>query len=239
MTIKDKIIEYIEKINKGYIPRSNDPKEKFSDGTLVNRFWNNYKNQIIEEINSNPKYQVGYEVVKNTINIYKNKINFTTKILEYIEKLNKGYIPKKNDPKEKFSDGTLVNHFWHNYKSQIIEEINSNPKYQVGYEVAKNTINMYLEEHKKRENRHLIKELCLEYSIDINKNKSILNKSYDEVYAKICYLLDNNIPIIVSDKLHGIFFMSDINMQTIYNVSLDNLLNSYIRKDIKKLQLNK
>ena len=65
--------------------------------------------------------------------------------------------------------------------------------------------------------------------VDINKNKSLLNKSCNEVYAKVCYLIDNNISICDNDGLvHEIFFMSDINMQAKYNISFKELIEKYV-----------
>ena len=72
------------------------------------------------------------------------------------------------------------------------------------------------------------------HNINVNKNKSLLNKSCNEVYSKINYLIDNNIPICNSDGIvHEIFFMSDINMQTIYNISFKELIEKYVYESNK------
>ena len=78
--------------------------------------------------------------------------------------------------------------------------------------------------------------LCNSYGIDTDKNKSILKKSYDEVYVKICYLNDNNLSIVKDEEVHEIFFMSDINMQAKYNVSIDSLINQYINENSRGIK---
>ena len=84
-----------------------------------------------------------------------------------------------------------------------------------------------------RKNKSNLIELCNRYGIDIKKYKELLNKSYDELYVKICFLLDNNIVIISGDSLCDIFFMSDIDMQDKYGISLKELLDKYISRDKK------
>ena len=163
------------------------------------------------------------------------------KIAEYIEKLNNGYIPQYNDPNGTFSNGDKVNQFWGHTKETINTELNNNPKYQIGYETANQTINTIIEKTRKRENKKLIMEVCLKCNIDTKINKSILNKSYEEVYAKICYLEESkqdeaeqrDMNIIKNGKLHEIFFMSDLNMQIKYGISLDALMNKYINESTR------
>ena len=59
--------------------------------------------------------------------------------------LNKGYVPKYNDSETEFSDGSKVNQFWNNYKDKIKTELETNPKYETGYEKAKEAVKNYLE----------------------------------------------------------------------------------------------
>ncbi|MGM9879219.1 MAG: hypothetical protein ACI31R_04260 [Bacilli bacterium] len=67
LTFEEKISEFIELLNKGYIPKGNDPETEFSDGKKINQFWNDNKDKIKKELKSNPKYQTGYEHAKKTI----------------------------------------------------------------------------------------------------------------------------------------------------------------------------
>ena len=61
------------------------------------------------------------------------------------------------------------------------------------------------------------KVLCDKHGID---SSLVENISYMELFAKINYLLDNNMDIIIDGKLNPIFFMSNENMMMNYGVSL-------------------
>lgn len=81
----------------------------------------------------------------------------------------------------------------------------------------------------KTSNKNMIIELCNQYGIDTKINKSILDKSYYEVYSKLMYLIDNNIHVTDNKgTLCDIFYMADMNMQVKYNVSIDVLVDRYI-----------
>ena len=156
LSTEDKVAEYIEMLNKGYVPKSNDPETKFSDGSKVNRFWYSHKDRIKEELETNSKYETGYERAKETLKNYLEKkekrssLSVEDRIAEYIEMLNKGYVPKYNDSETEFSDGSKVNQFWNNYKDKIKTELETNPKYETGYEKAKEAVKNYLEKKEKR-----------------------------------------------------------------------------------------
>lgn len=142
---QDKISEYIELLNNGLIPTSNDSHHTFKDGTKINKFWSNNKDKIINELTTNPKYNSGYEVAKSIISNYLASLNYD-KISNYIELLNKKVItPKSCDRINTFSNGEPINYFWNNHNEDIINELNTNPKYNSGYEVAKEVITKYLE----------------------------------------------------------------------------------------------
>ncbi len=134
--ISNKVDEYIELLNCGYMPKYNDYKIKFKNGELIGKFWANHKDKVIGKLNSEPKYQVGYETAKEVIN--QNIVSY--KLQEYIELLNNGYIPVQLDYQNKFQNGDLIGTFWLNHKDKVITALNNDPKYQIGYEKAKNTI---------------------------------------------------------------------------------------------------
>ena len=92
----DKISEFIELLNNGYIPKYEDKETKFSNGDIINQFWYKNKNNIKEKIAFDKKYQIGYEKAKEII-----KHTEIDKISEYIELMNRGYIPQKKDDKTK------------------------------------------------------------------------------------------------------------------------------------------
>ena len=70
------------------------------------------------------------------------------------------------------------------------------------------------------------KVLCDKYGID---SSLVENISYMELFAKINYLLDNNMDIIIDGKLNPIFFMSNENMMMNYGVSLKDMVNIYTK----------
>ena len=61
--------------------------------------------------------------------------------------------------------------------------------------------------------------------------EKVKNISYNELYAKTMYLLDNNIDIIIDGKLNSIYNMSNTNMQITYGVSLEELIEKYQKKE--------
>ena len=68
--------------------------------------------------------------------------------------------------------------------------------------------------------------LCDKYGID---SSLVENISYMELFAKINYLLDNNMDIIIDGKLNSIFFMSNENMMMNYGISLKDMVNIYTK----------
>ena len=98
---------------------------------------------------NNPKYETEYETAKEVV----NSLSFD-KIADFIEKLNNGYRPKKNDPDSTFSNGEPINYFWQPNKGKIIEELMNNPKYEVGYETAKATILIIIGKSKKLKEKY-------------------------------------------------------------------------------------
>ena len=86
-------------------------------------------------MNTNPKYEFGYEKAKEII----EGLSFD-KIADYIELLNQGYVPKSRDKETKFSNGEQINQFWSSNKDSIIERLNTDPKYEFGYDLAKKIV---------------------------------------------------------------------------------------------------
>ena len=74
-------------------------------------------------------------------------------------------------------------------------------------------------------------ELCEEYQIPYEEVENI---SYQELYAKTMYLIDNNIPVTNNGILNPIYNMSNINMEIRYKVTLEELINKYQIKDKKR-----
>ena len=131
----DKIADYIELLNTGYIPKSIDKETTFSNGEPINHFWPHNKDKIIERLATDSKYKEGYEKAKSII----KGLSFD-KVADYIELLNTGYVPKQNDKETTFSNGEPINYFWQVHKDKIIERLNTDSKYAEGYETAKSII---------------------------------------------------------------------------------------------------
>ena len=74
-------------------------------------------------------------------------------------------------------------------------------------------------------------KLCEEYQIPYEEVENI---SYQELYAKTMYLIDNNILVTNNGILNPIYNMSNINMEIRYKVTLEELINKYQIKDKKR-----
>jgi len=72
-----------------------------------------------------------------------------------------------------------------------------------------------------------IKELCNKYEINIKKYRELLTRTYKEIYCKIMYLLDENMSLIIEDKLNPLFMMRHITMEIEYGISLKDLIDKY------------
>ena len=79
----------------------------------------------------------------------------------------------------------------------------------------------------KVENETKKKELCSKYGIDYNKYSFLNQISFQELSAKINYLLENNYPLEIDNKLHEIFSISNENMILKYMISKEELVAQY------------
>lgn len=77
---------------------------------------------------------------------------------------------------------------------------------------------------KKKEHSDKIKEICNKYNLDYKKLKKI---PYQELYAKIEFLLENNLQLQTKEGLNPIFNMSNINMEEQYGISKEDLITKY------------
>ena len=93
-------------------------------------------------------------------------------------------------------------------------------------------VGMRFETRKQQEKK---KELCLTYHISGEENDKIVSHiSYQELDAKVNYLLSNNIPVTTIDsKLHEIFTMSSKNMEEKYGINLEQMVEQYATKKEK------
>ena len=86
-----------------------------------------------------------------------------------------------------------------------------------------------------KKNKLEINNLCTQYNINIEKNKTILSHiSIQELQSKIEFLKVHNIPIIDEDDLLiDIFSMSSYDMKEKYGLSLEDLISEYYIKNQK------
>ena len=152
---------FIELLNTGYIPETLDKRGTKFPGTnvLVANFWGATQNktQVITALQTDPKYQEGYDNAQNFIKSYLSRKRVITKstherIKLFIELLNTtDYIPQNHDSSGTKFPGTdiEVKSFWKplSLREIILEEFYSNPQYKQGYERAKSKLDKY--QHKK------------------------------------------------------------------------------------------
>lgn len=84
---------------------------------------------------------------------------------------------------------------------------------------------------KKKDQEENKKNLCSKYGIDYSKYPFLENISYQELYSKIMFLIDNKYPLEVNNKLNEIFYMSNENMKQKYNISKEELITKYYIND--------
>ena len=95
------------------------------------------------------------------------------------------------------------------------------------YNTMKNVLSFF--PHHSITNQMLIEQFCKANNINTEINKSILKKSFYELYIKICFIIENNLPIIDENKnINEIMYMSDINIQEKYNTTIKDLILKYI-----------
>ena len=88
-----------------------------------------------------------------------------------------------------------------------------------------------------KQNNDAIENICTQYNINIEKNKTVLKHiSIQELQTKIEFLSTFNIPIVDENGLLiDIFSMSSPDMKEKYGISLEELINEYyIKKQNKK-----
>ena len=86
-----------------------------------------------------------------------------------------------------------------------------------------------------KENKEAKEEFCLTHNIPISNNQEIIEHiPYKLLESKTNYLNDKNIPLVVNNKMHEIYTMSNKDMNKKYNISLQELLKKYSKTYIKK-----
>ena len=84
-------------------------------------------------------------------------------------------------------------------------------------------------------NKKEVEEICAENGILLNKKSPLYKKSATELRCKIAYLQSIDVPIFeqteTTQKLNPIFFMSDVDMQEKFHVSMSDLVHTYGKQE--------
>lgn len=114
------------------------------------------------------------------------------------------------------------------YKSGTLSEIRIKKLELIGmvFEISKN----------KQQNECV----CLAYDIDYQKYKRQIDAiPYREFIVKINYLNQNGIPFVINNQLNPIFFISSMNMEVRYGLSLEQMILNYENQTQKSKQITK
>ena len=110
-----------------------------------------------------------------------------------------------------------------NYKKQKLSEERVD---------ALNAIGMIWEP---RKNKEQIEAICASHGITLDKKSPLYKKSATELRCKMAYLESIDVPIFEqngeSQKLNPIFFMSDVDMQEKFHVSMSDLVHVYGKQE--------
>ena len=86
-----------------------------------------------------------------------------------------------------------------------------------------------------KSNKKEVEEICAENGILLNKKSPLYKKSATELRCKIAYLQSIDVPIFeqteTTQKLNPIFFMSDVDMQEKFQVSMSDLVRTYGKQE--------
>lgn len=196
---------------------------------------------VIEELSKHKV--VRRKPVEKVINYSSQIKDLRDKTFIFIEDFNRTHKLPENkyadyfNRGEKFDDGSDKRNFYValRYKAKCAKE-----KYARGEKVSDldkekiisiklidNVLSFY--PTKFYNNKLMIFELATSIGIDMEKNKLLLSKAYGEVYAKIRFLIENEIPIIDNDDyVHPIMYMNNDEMMELLNISINDLTNKYV-----------
>ena len=162
----------------------------------------------------------------------KNKIN----VIEWEEyyKLAKAYFEKNNNleisQSFKTLDGITFDEKGYKLGFWIPNQRRAHKDGKLSKERVKllDKIGMVWSIRKYKDKKH---KLCEKYKIPYEEVENI---SYQELYVKTMYLIDNNISVTSNGELNPIYNMSNMNMEIRYKVTLEELINKYQIEDKKR-----
>ena len=86
-----------------------------------------------------------------------------------------------------------------------------------------------------KSNKKEVEDICAENGILLDKKSPLYKKSATELRCKIAYLQSIDVPIFeqteTTQKLNPIFFMSDVDMQEKFQVSMSDLVRTYGKQE--------
>ena len=223
--------DYFNKNNNLKIPQG----FKTLDGIIYDKngynlgFWINTQRQAYK---SGTLSKEKIELLEKIGMRFENKINK----IEWEEyyKLAKVYFNKNNNleiPRSfKTLDGITYDEIGYNLGVWLVKQRQSYKNGKLNKERIEllDKIGMVWSIRKRTDKKH---KLCKEYQIPYEK---VENMSYQELYAKTMFLIDNNISIINNGILNPIYNMSNMNMEIRYKVTLEEIINKYQIEDKKR-----
>ena len=222
---------YFKKNNNLEISRSfktqdgiNYDEKGYNLGRWINTQREDYRNEKLskERIDLLKKIGMRFENKKNTIG------------WEEYYKLTKAYFEKNNNSEVpqsfKTLDGITYDEKGYNLGAWIRNQRQSYKNGKLNKERIEllDKIGMVWSIRKRTDKKN---ELCEEYQIPYEE---VQNISYQELYAKTMYLIDNNVLVTNNGILNPIYNMSNINMEIRYKVTLEELINKYTKKEKEK-----
>ena len=79
-----------------------------------------------------------------------------------------------------------------------------------------------------RKDTEVKQEFCMDLGIENEEDKNIIERTpMDELIAKFNYLLENNTPISINGNLNEIFYMSAVNIEENYGLTIEELITLY------------
>lgn len=217
------------KIENG-IELSRIETQKLFDYYEVMKELSNYKIVRQKPLIRTVNYPVQIRDLRNKTNVFIKDLNQTHKLPEskYADFFNTG---------EKFEDGSDKRNFYSSlrHKAKYAKErfnkgdnISSLDKEKIiSLKLIDNVLSFYPSRF--YENKLMLLELINSLGLNIEKNKLLLSKYYGEVYAKVRFLIENNIPVVDENGVvNQIMFMNDEELHDIYNTSLLEITDKYV-----------
>ena len=199
-----------------------------ADGTLHSIFTMNSKKlkevtgmsliELEDKYIVNPKQMIDEMM---TLDVSENNVGFKTNLKQaqaYYEKYGNLAVPAKFG-----SLGTWIGTQRTNYKNQKLtpEQIHDLNATGMIWEV--------------KSNKKEVEDICAENGILLDKKSPLYKKSATELRCKIAYLQSIDVPIFeqteTTQKLNPIFFMSDVDMQEKFQVSMSDLVRTYGKQE--------